>query len=545
MTLVQLDHLSVDFGRTRAVDDVSLSIDRGETLALVGESGSGKSVTARTLVGLLGQGAAVHAARAEFDGVDLLSLRDKQWRGLRGRRIGYVLQDALVSLDPIRPVGREIDEAIRAHTNLTRDERDRRVIELLGRVGIPNPEWRASQLPSQLSGGLRQRALIASAIAADPDLLIADEPTTALDVTIQAQILELLSSLTEDGRALLIISHDLAVVSRLADRVAVLRSGGIVEEGSIEAVFDDPQHPYTRALLQAVPSAHARGSRLSPASGAPVEAPDGLGPVVVSAHGLVKAFPGPSGSRHTAVDDVSFDVRAGETLGIVGESGSGKTTTGRILVGLETPDAGRVTITDHEGAEKDWATLDRRERRRLRQDVQIIYQDPLSSFDPRYTVSRILEEAVLVTGRHDRRSARLRTRELLALVGLDEELLQRRPLTLSGGQRQRVAIARALATEPRVILLDEPVSALDVSIQAQVLDLLADIQAATRVAFVFISHDLGVIFHVSDRVLVLKDGVVVEQGDVEDIFARPAHPYTQQLLSAIPRLATDLEDQKS
>jgi peptide/nickel transport system ATP-binding protein len=334
-------------------------------------------------------------------------------------------------------------------------------------------------------------------------------------------------------------------VSRLADRVAVLRSGGIVEEGSIEAVFDDPQHPYTRALLQAVPSAHARGSRLSPASGAPVEAPDGLGPVVVSAHGLVKAFPGPSGSRHTAVDDVSFDVRAGETLGIVGESGSGKTTTGRILVGLETPDAGRVTIRDHEGAEKDWATLDRRERRRLRQDVQIIYQDPLSSFDPRYTVSRILEEAVLVTGRHDRRSARLRTRELLALVGLDEELLQRRPLTLSGGQRQRVAIARALATEPRVILLDEPVSALDVSIQAQVLDLLADIQAATRVAFVFISHDLGVIFHVSDRVLVLKDGVVVEQGDVEDIFARPAHPYTQQLLSAIPRLATDLEDQKS
>lgn len=543
MPLVEIDHLTVSFADRTAVDDVSLHLDRGQTLALVGESGSGKSVTAKTLVGLVGTGAEIAAERVVFDGTDLRGLRDRDWRRLRGQRIGYVLQDALVSLDPIRPVGREIDEALRVSTNLDRAERDRRVVELLGRVGVPEPEWRATQLPSQLSGGLRQRALIASALAGDPDLLIADEPTTALDVTVQAQIVELLSDLADDGRALLMISHDLAVVASLADRVAVMSAGRVVEEGDVADVFQSPAHGYTRALLQAVPAEHAKGTRLSPRSGPPVRGGTGRdgapGRVVVRASDLHRSFAGPDGRRHTAVDGVSFEVRAGETLGIVGESGSGKTTTGRLVVGLDTPDGGTVTVADAEGLDREWAALDRRGRRALRRAVQTIYQDPSSSFDPRWTVGRLLGEAVRAGGaggRLDRAGIRRRVNELLGQVGLDPEHAGRRPATLSGGQRQRVAIARALATQPRIILLDEPVSALDVSVQAQVLDLLDDVRAATGVAFLFISHDLGVVHHVADRVLVMKDGTVVESGDVERVFSEPAHPYTQELVRSIPRL---------
>lgn len=566
MSLVSVENLTVSFGGHEAVSDVSFTIDRGEGVAIVGESGSGKSVTARTLIGLTGDGARVAARRATFDGIDLTRVRERQWRGIRGSRIGFVMQDALVSLDPIRPVGREIDEALRVSTALGRADRDRRVIELLGRVGVPHPELRARQLPSQLSGGLRQRALIASAIAGDPELLIADEPTTALDVTVQAQILDLLDDLKNDGRALLVISHDLAVVSRVAERLLVVRQGRVVEAGGTREVFAAPAHEYTRALLAAIPAEHARGTRLVPGAGsgweptlvgavgaAPVPwassgSVDGatthvgeVGEVVARAEGVSKDFVGPDGVSRTVVDDVSFEVRAGETLGIVGESGSGKTTTGRIVVGLEAPTRGSVRIVgrrdDGEPVQHEWATASRADRRALRRDVQIIYQDPLSSFDPRYTVGRVLAEALTVSGRATRSTGvRARSIELLEQVGLGTEHLARRPLTLSGGQRQRVAIARALATEPRLILLDEPVSALDVSVQAQVLDLLADVQAATGVAYLFISHDLGVISHVSDRVLVLKDGRVVEQGDIDDVFARPQHAYTQQLLAAIPRI---------
>jgi peptide/nickel transport system ATP-binding protein len=548
MPLVEIDHLTVSFSGRTAVDDVSLHLDRGQTLALVGESGSGKSVTARTLVGLVGAGAEVDARRIAFDGADLRGLRDREWRRLRGRRIGYVLQDALVSLDPIRPVGREIDEALRASTDLDRAERDRRVVELLGRVGVPRPEWRATQLPGQLSGGLRQRALIAAALAGDPDLLIADEPTTALDVTVQAQIVELLRDLTDDDHALLMISHDLAVVASLADRVAVMSAGRIVEEGDVDDVFERPSHDDTRALLQAVPAEHAKGTRLSPRSGPPISRDTARAGerrrVVVRATDLHRSFAGPGGRRHVAVGGVSFEVRAGETLGIVGESGSGKTTTGRLVVGLDTPDDGTVTVADAEGIDRGWASLDRRGRRALRRAVQTIYQDPSSSFDPRWTVGRLLGEAVRAGEagpeargeRLDRAGVRGRVSEMLGQVGLDPEFAGRRPATLSGGQRQRVAIARALATRPRVILLDEPVSALDVSVQAQVLDLLDDVRAATGVAFLFISHDLGVVRHVADRVLVMKDGVVVESGDVETVFSRPAHPYTRQLVRSIPRL---------
>jgi peptide/nickel transport system ATP-binding protein len=536
--LVEIADLRVDFGRGPVVDGVSLHVDRGECLALVGESGSGKSVTSRTLVGLAGYGAAVTADRLRFDGQDVTRLSEGDWRRIRGTRIGFVLQDALASLDPLRPVGREIAESLKLHTGLTRRQREEKVVELLASVGVPEPEVRAHQYPHQLSGGLRQRALIASAIACGPQLLIADEPTTALDATVQLQVLTLLGGLKTSETAMLIVSHDLAVVSRLADRVAVMREGRIVEEGPTAAVLRNPQHPYTRSLLAAVPSAHAKGARLAgPArAGAAVVTPGPPQPTatpVIEARGLTKTFPAPDGAPRTVVADVSFRLAPGATLGIVGESGSGKTTTARLVLGLETPDSGEVVLRG-----RSWSALTPAQRRAERRRLQIVYQDPLSSFDPRYTVAKVLGEALGVAGY--RRGPRRRDRavELLELVRLDAGHLDRRPLELSGGQRQRVAIARALATEPDVVVCDEPVSALDVSVQAQILDLLADLQQQLGVSYLFISHDLGVIYHVSDHVLVMKDGRVVEAGAVRDIFERPQHEYTRTLLTAIPRLAS-------
>jgi peptide/nickel transport system ATP-binding protein len=538
-SLLEVAGLTVAFQGTRVVDGVSFTLQRGECLALVGESGSGKSVTTRTLVGLAGYDAHVHADRLRFDGTDVTGFTDRTWRRVRGARIGFVLQDALASLDPLRPVGREIAEPLALHTTLSRAERAARVRELLESVGVPEPEVRAAQYPHQLSGGLRQRALIASAIACDPDLLLADEPTTALDATVAVQVLDLLGSLKDNRSGLLIVSHDLAVVARLADRVAVMKDGRIVEAGTTDAVLQDPQHPYTRALLAAVPSAHAKGTRLStverptvPAP-APVLDPAPGGAPVLAAVGLRKSFPGPDGVARVAVEDVSLTLRAGETLGIVGESGSGKSTTARLLLGLETPDAGEVLVDG-----TDWSALTPEERRTHRRRLQIVYQDPLSSFDPRYTVDRVVGEALGVAGYPRGIRRRDRTVELLELVALDAGYLGRRPLELSGGQRQRVAVARALAAEPEVIVCDEPVSALDVSVQAQILDLLADLQARLRVAYLFISHDLGVVYHASDRVLVMRDGRVLESGDVRTVFADPQHDYTRELLAAIPRLAT-------
>jgi peptide/nickel transport system ATP-binding protein len=439
-----------------------------------------------------------------------------------------------MSLDPARRVGAEIGETLRTHHIVPRAEVDQRVVDLLRDAGVPDPEVRASQYPHQLSGGLRQRALIASAIAGDPELLIADEPTTALDVTVQAQILELLAQRKTAGTALLLISHDLAVVAHVADYVFVMKDGVFVEQGPTEQVLADPQHDYTRQLLAAVPVAHARGTRLSPASDANRSqaraAPSDE--VVLEVRNLVKRFDLPDHRVLTAVDDVSFQLHAGQTLGIVGESGSGKTTTARLLLALEHADEGVVEV-DGEA----WGSLTDKARRRLRERIQVIYQDPLSSFDPRYTVERIVGEPLEVGGM-GRAARRERIRELISQVGLGADVLDRRPRQLSGGQRQRVAIARALAPRPRVIVCDEPVSALDVSIQAQVLDLLADLQAELGVAYVFISHHLGVIYHVSDDVLVMKDGVVVESGDVETLFANPTHPYTQALLAAVPTLTS-------
>jgi peptide/nickel transport system ATP-binding protein len=539
--LVDVADLSVAFGGVTVVDGISFTLDRGECLALVGESGSGKSVTTRTLVGLAGFGARVRAGALRFDGVDVTGFGERDWRRIRGARIGFVLQDALASLDPLRPVGREIAEPLKLHTTLTREQRAAKVLELLTSVGVPEPEVRAAQYPHQLSGGLRQRALIASAIACGPELLLADEPTTALDATIQVQVLELLRSLKDSRRGLLMVSHDLSVVARLAERVAVLKDGRIVETGPTAQVLGDPRHEYTKSLLAAVPSAHAKGTRLAaldrygqpirplPRVGTrPAPAPD---QPVIEAVGLRKSFPGPDGSARTAVADVSLRLLPGRTLGVVGESGSGKSTTARLVLGLETPDAGVVRLHG-----QDWATLDGAGRRAQRRRTQLIYQDPLASFDPRYTIGKVIDEALKVAGRASRKARHDRAGQLLELVRLDESYLRRRPLELSGGQRQRIAIARALATEPDVIVCDEPVSALDVSVQARILDLLADLQERLSVAYLFISHDLGVIHHVSDDVLVMKDGAVVESGPVRQIFDTPQHPYTQELLAAVPRV---------
>jgi peptide/nickel transport system ATP-binding protein len=541
--LLEVENLRVRFGSRTAgpvVDGISFTLSRGECLALVGESGSGKSVTARTLVGLTGAGSLVEKDRLRFDGEDAARFSERTWRRVRGSRIGFVMQDALSSLDSLRPVGREIAEPLRLHASLTRAQREQRVLELLDSVGVPEPEFRSGQYPHELSGGLRQRALIASAIACDPELVIADEPTTALDATVAAQVIALLNQLKTSNRALLMISHDLAVVSTLADRVAVMRAGTIVEEGSAAQVLRDPQHPYTRELLAAVPSAATRHSRLSPgpqlavrdrSAVRPRERP-APGTVLIEAEGLRKSFKGRDGRARAAVDDVSFVLAAGETLGIVGESGSGKTTTARIVLGLDTPDSGTVRLRG-----RPWLDLTAAERRAERRHLQVIYQDPLGSFDPRYTVHRVLVEALRVAGIERGAQLRARLRELLELVQLPADLLDRRPIELSGGQRQRVAIARALAPDPEVIVCDEPVSALDVSVQARILDLLADLQRELGLAYLFISHDLGVIHHLSDRVLVMKDGAVVESGPADEVFAHPTDPYTKALLNAVPRLA--------
>jgi peptide/nickel transport system ATP-binding protein len=588
--VVEVRGLHVTFktrrGPVDAVRGVDFALHAGRCLAVVGESGSGKSVTSRALVGLAGAGAEVRADRLELDGTDLTALTDRQWRQVRGGRIGLVLQDALQSLDPIRPVGAEIAEALRNHRVVERADTRARVVDLLDQARVPEPAQRAQQYPHELSGGLRQRALIASAVAAEPDVLIADEPTTALDVTVQARILDLLAARKAEGTAILLISHDLSVVARLADRVAVMFAGVFVEEGAAADLLRSPSHPYTRELLAAVPALHAKGTRLAvaapdrataasaPSAGCvfaarcplavdqcreaappavelggghtarcwrtdePWPAPSprvvrdrtaASGVPVIEVRGLGKSFRRPDRSRRQVVRDVSFTLAAGETLGLVGESGAGKTTVARIVLGLLEPDDGTVRLLG-----EPWSGRREPARRALRSRIQLVPQDPMAAFDPRYTVERVIGEALGAPGGHAARRRRPQIAELLRLVGLDEGLLGRHPHQLSGGQRQRVAIARALAPQPSVLVCDEPVSALDVSVQAQILDLFADVQDRLGVAMLFISHDLGVIHHVCDRVLVMRDAEVVESGPVGDVFRDPREPYTRELIAALP-----------
>lgn len=521
--LIEVADLDVRFGagprQVHAVRGASLALAAGRCLALVGESGSGKSALARGMLGLAGPTASVTAAHLRLFGRDARGFGDREWRTVRGRRIALVAQDALVALDPLRPVGKEIAEPLLTHRIVPRARAAERVVELLGRVGVPEPAERAASYVHQLSGGLRQRALIASALAGEPGVLIADEPTTALDASVQARILALLGELKEGGTGLLLISHDLAVVEALADRVAVMKDGRIVESGPVAEVLEQPRHAYTRALLAAVPGSRRRAVPARAAAGEPL----------LVARGLVKEFKGPRGGRRSAVDGVSFTLRPGESLGLVGESGSGKSTLARMVMGLTAPDAGEIHL-----AGRAWSAAPERDRRARRDTVQLVPQDPLSAFDPRWSVERIVGEA-LAASRVPRRDRRGRTLELLERVGLAEEHLERRPLALSGGQRQRVAIARALAPGPRLLVCDEPVSALDVSVQAQVLDLLRGLQASLGLATLFISHDLAVVREVCARVLVMKDGRIVESGPVEEVFAAPSHPYTRTLLEAVPK----------
>jgi len=533
-------NLRVRFGTTPVVNGVSFEIRAGECLALVGESGSGKSVTARSLLGLAGPGSHVDSDEMMFAGRSARELSEQAWQRLRGKQVGLVLQDALVSLDPLRPVGREISDSLRLHTTMSAAARGRRVLELLDAVGLPEPQLRVRQRSGELSGGERQRALIAAAIALDPPLLIADEPTTALDVTVQAQILDLLAQIRHGGTAVLLISHDLAVVARVADRVAVMHEGTLIETGPTDQVLSRPLERRTQLMLAAVPADKARGTRLTappitvnlrPVAEPPTAESLVKRPVMLEARGLVKSFSRPDGTRTLAVDDVSFQLERGTTLGIVGESGSGKTTTARLLLAVATPDQGEVRVLG-----QSWSTMSEHERRPLRASLGAIYQDALGSFDPRHSVEQILNHATGDRRLRSRGGPSPRLLELLDDVGLDRSVLLRRPLQLSGGQRQRVGIARALANRPQILICDEPVSSLDVSVQAQVLDLLDDLQRERDLSLVFISHDLGVVQHVSDRVAVMQGGRLVEIGDAARVFTDPKNAYTRRLLESVPRL---------
>lgn len=521
-TVASVSNLSVRFGALTAVKNVSFTLAAGSCLALVGESGSGKSVTARALLGL--SGGRVDAEELTVVGQDARNLTDRQWRRLRGARVSMILQDALMALDPLRPIHREIEDLLKEHTKLNRAQRHERVIQALTGAGMDEPAYRAQQRSPQLSGGMRQRALIAQALLGDPDMVIADEATTALDTRLTALVLDQLNGVKHQGRAVLMISHDLAQVAQVADTIAVMRQGEIVETGPAAHLLEDPQHEYTQMLLRAIPTGVPRHQPLSitttPRTAPTKPAPSSEFPLVVKQ--LSKTFQG-----RTAVQDVSFRIAAGQTLGMVGESGSGKTTTARMVLGLERPDRGEVQLQ-----ENTFVPHRESQRRALRSAIGAVYQNPMGSFDPRHTVGEVLTDAVTRGASRRRASARGRIAELVNQVHMAETTLQRKPWELSGGQRQRLAIARALATNPQVLILDEPVSALDVSVQATVLDLLDEIQMEHNTSYLLISHDLSVIEHMSDRVLVMYQGAAVEQGPVGDIFTAPQHLYTQQLLAA-------------
>jgi microcin C transport system ATP-binding protein len=527
MSLVTVENLTVAFGGRVVVDRVGFTLDRGETLALVGESGSGKSLTALSLLQLLPPGATCDG-RVVVDGQSVIGARDGLLRRLRGGVAGMVFQEPMTSLNPLSRIGSQIGEAVRLHQRLTLAAARVRVIELLNEVGFPDAAHRLDAYPHQLSGGQRQRVMIAMALANDPALLIADEPTTALDVTIQAQILKLLAAeKAARGLALLMISHDLAIVRRYADRVCVMKDGAVVEAGRVAKVFDAPKHPYTRMLLAAEP----RGQPL------PLR-PDTA--TLIEGAGVRVHFPIRRGLlRRTvghvrAVDGVDVVVHQGETVGLVGESGSGKSTMGYAMLRL-VPAEGRIRF---DGV--DLAELDKRRLRTLRSDMQIVFQDPFGSLSPRLTVAEIVGEGLSV---HEPSLTRQQRGVQVALalqeVGLPVDIGDRYPHEFSGGQRQRIAIARAMVLKPRFVVLDEPTSALDMSVQAQIVDLLQQLQADHQLGYLFISHDLRVVRALAHRIVVLRQGRVVEHGPAEEILARPQHDYTRALVAAAFTLDAD------
>ncbi|MET8544542.1 ABC transporter ATP-binding protein [Kitasatospora sp. NPDC004799] len=534
--LVEVRDLVVDFpvgdGHLRAVDGVGFTLDAGQALGIVGESGSGKSTVAYGLLGLhRGTGARIGGS-VRVAGVDALTAEGADLRRLRGGLAAMVFQDPLSALDPYYAVGDQIAEVVRVHRAVSRRAARARAVEVLDRVGIPDAARRSRSRPHEFSGGMRQRVLIAMALACEPRLLVADEPTTALDVTVQAQILDLLHELrAETGAGLVLVTHDLGVVAGSVDRVLVMKDGRAVEHGPVTEVLGAPREPYTRALLSAVPRVDATEAP----AGAVAPAGSG-GEVLLEATDLRREFAARGGLARrvapvTAVDGVSLTVRAGETLGIVGESGSGKTTLGRMLVRLLEPTGGRLHYRG-----QDIGALGEKELRPLRRELQMVFQDPVSSLNPRRTIGESVADPLRIAGESDERRIRARVGELLERVGLDPDWYHRYPHEFSGGQRQRVGIARALAPRPRLIVCDEPVSALDVTTQAQVVALLGELQRDLGLALVFVAHDLAVVRQVSDRVAVMRAGRIVEQGEADEVYDSPQHAYTKGLLAAVPVL---------
>lgn len=613
-SLLKVDNLQTSFataeGTVRAVDGVSFEIQRGQTFALLGESGCGKSMTALSMMRLVPEPAGrITQGAIQLDGDDLLQLPEVGMRDIRGNRIAMIFQEPMTSLNPVLTIGQQIGESVRLHIGLKNAAARTRVLELLEAVGIPDPAQRYNEYPHQLSGGMKQRIMIAIALAGEPDLLIADEPTTALDVTIQAQVLDLMRQLQKDtGMAILLITHDLGVVSEIADRVAVMYAGQIVEEANRAEFFANPKHPYSKKLFESLPDMEKRGQRLAVIPGqvpslateftgcrfvdrceyswaacqqqipawtqfvkddgggvrcllheADQHVPEAQGvrekaaaeltsdyesvdkQILLEVDGLKVHFPIHKGllrrvvNHVKAVDDIALSIPAGRTLALVGESGCGKTTVGKSILQLTRPTAGRVRY-----AQTELTSLSMKQLRPYRTDIQIIFQDPFSSMNPRMMVADIIEEGMVTQGLGgDANSRARRVDQLLEQVGLSADVKHRYPHEFSGGQRQRICIARALAVEPKLIICDEPTSALDVSVQAQILNLLKDLQEQLGLSFLFITHDLSVVEYLAHEVAVMYLGRIVEQGTVKEVMEEPMHPYTKALLAAVPLVEKD------
>ncbi|MDF0603794.1 ABC transporter ATP-binding protein [Psychromarinibacter sp. C21-152] len=552
--VLELKNLTTEFvtkrGNFRAVDDVSLELHAGKTLCVVGESGSGKSVMSRSILQIVdppgrvtGGQALLHRHRTARAGdvdetVDLLRLnpKSKAIRNLRGRDIAMIFQEPMSSLSPVHRIGDQVGEAIRLHEPVSRKDARERALELLRKVEIPNPGKAIDQYPFEFSGGMRQRAMIAMALACNPTVLIADEPTTALDVTIQAEILDLIRSIQDDSdMAVLFITHDMGVVAEIADEIAVMRFGKVVETGDVYEIFEDPQHHYTQRLLNSVRELdHPSERRLAMRESRPVGKPILVSDSVSKVFGASKSWLGGEKKGLVAVDGAGLDLRSGENLGIVGESGSGKTTLGRCLQRVHEVTEGRILYTNAAGQERDLAPLTEDQLAQPWRDIRTVFQDPFSSLNPRMTIGQIIAEPLVVEGKLTGPQIRERVHELLDLVGLPVSAYMRYPHAFSGGQRQRVSIARAIAPNPRIIIADEATSALDVSLRTQILDLLLDLQERLDLSFILISHDIAVIRYFCDRIAVMFQGRIVETGETEAVCTAPQHEYTKSLLSAVP-----------
>ncbi|MCM2472386.1 ABC transporter ATP-binding protein [Rhizobium sp. CG5] len=522
---LSIDHLNVPLpssaDRRFAVEDLSLTVSKGEILCIVGESGSGKSLTALAAMGLLPGNLGRPSGQVMFEGMDLLTLDEKTRRGITGRRIAMIFQEPTAALNPIYRIGEQVSETFRIHTTMSQEEIKAKVIDLFTEVHLPHPEQIYHSYPHQLSGGQCQRVMIATALALDPSVLIADEPTTALDVTTQAQILKLMLELrARHETGIIFITHDFGVVAEIADRVAVMQMGRLIEVGTRDEILNHPREAYTRRLLAAVPTLSPRKAR------------EGLGNPVLVASNIVKTFTrsGVFGGGRTvkAVDNVDITIRTGETLGLVGESGSGKSTLAQCVIRLVQPESGDIVI-----AGGDFTRLSGKALREARRKVQIVFQDPYTALDPRQKVGDAIAEGPIVHGL-DRKAAMARALDLLEACGLDRASATRFPHEFSGGQRQRICIARALAVEPDLLIADESVSALDVSVQAQVLDLLASMQKRLGFGILFITHDLRVASQICDTIAVMKNGKIIERGDPASLFGDPKETYTRELLAAVP-----------